>query len=57
MILIINLSTKFSTPQTPLRLTQNVLVFQVKRTCVLIKTSKRFPVNVKAFSEGEKNHC
>ena len=42
MILIINLSTKFSTPQ-------NVLAFAFKRPCVFPKTSLCFVSNVEAF--------
>jgi hypothetical protein len=32
--------------------TSNVLVFEVKRTCVLTKTYLRFGLNVEAFFEG-----
>ena len=35
MILIINLSTKFSTPQTQVRFTSNAKVFNLKRKGVL----------------------
>ena len=49
MILIINLSTKFSTPQTLLRLKQNAKTFYFKRPCVLSEMPLRFQANAKAF--------
>ena len=55
MILIINLSTKFSTPQTPLRLHSNVKEFGVKRKGFLVETQKSFVLNVSAFWGGLKN--
>jgi len=36
------------------RLVENALAFHIKRTYVLSKTSRRFPVNAKVFPEGEK---
>ena len=38
--------------KTQVRLDSNVLVFEVKRTCVLTKTYLRFGLNVEAFFEG-----
>lgn len=38
--------------KTQVRLDQNVLVFEVKRTCVLTKTYLRFGLNVEAFLRG-----
>ena len=49
MILIINLSTKFSTPQTLRRLDANAFTFSPRRTYVSGKTQRRFLVNVLAF--------
>ena len=54
MILIINLSTKFSTLQTSLSLEENARTFQLKRKDVLLKTQVRLPPNVKAFSFKRK---
>ncbi len=42
MILIINLSTKFSTPHWLLIIVKNVLSFIIKRTVVFSKMSCRF---------------
>ena len=42
MILIINLSTKFSTPHSKLSFKKNALAFKGKRRRVLIKAHLRF---------------
>ena len=49
MILIINPSTKFSTPQCQFCIRKNERTFPSKRARVFLKTNGRFASNVRMF--------